>query len=45
MTYRESRNDELNEIRQPGFEMGDLPVLNHCFIKKAVREMDYLGQQ
>jgi len=45
MTNRENRNDELNEIRQTGFEMRDLPVLNHCFIKKAVREMDYFGQR
>jgi hypothetical protein len=32
-------------IRQPGLEMRDLPVLNHCFIRKAFWETDYLGQQ
>jgi hypothetical protein len=44
MPYREAGVTEC-EIRQPGFETRDLPVLNHCFIKKAVREMDYFGQQ
>lgn len=45
MTDGESGDDKLKEIRQPGFEMRDLPVLDHCFIKKPVREMDYFGQK
>ena len=32
-------------IRQPGFEVRDLPVLNHCFIRNAFWETDYPGQQ
>jgi len=45
MTYRESGNDELRDERQPGFEMRDLPVLNHCLIKKAMLKVDYFEQQ
>jgi protein tyrosine/serine phosphatase len=30
---------------QPHLRMKHLPVLNHCFKKKDVLEMDYLGQQ
>jgi len=44
MTYRGRWNDELRDKAQPDLEMGDLPALNHCFIKKAVRELDYTGQ-
>jgi len=44
-TDGESWDDELPDEGQPGFEMRDLPVLNHCLIKKAVLKVDYFGQQ
>ena len=45
MTDGESWKDELQDERQPGFEMRDSPVSNHCLIKKAVLKADYPGQQ
>ncbi|MBP7529879.1 MAG: hypothetical protein KA801_18310, partial [Syntrophorhabdaceae bacterium] len=44
-TDGESWDDEMPDEGQPGFEMRDLPVLNHCLIKKAVLKVDYFGQQ
>jgi hypothetical protein len=41
----ESWDDELRDEGQPGFEMRDLPVLNHCLIKKAILKVGYFGQQ